>query len=88
MQLFAHSALTEEDYGNGAASTRSVSAMHSTPWLGDDGHIAAMDDIEKRVIAYALQRYHRQISEVARRLKIGRSTLYRKMQQYGIEINS
>lgn len=41
--------------------------------------------MEAEVIAYALEFYSWRISEVARRLNIGRSTLYRKMAEYGLE---
>jgi len=33
----------------------------------------------------AIERYSGRMSEVARRLGIGRSTLYRKLAEYGIE---
>ena len=36
-------------------------------------------------IRLALGRYRGHMTEVAKRLKIGRSTLYRKMQEYGLE---
>ncbi len=50
--------------------------------LTEDGHIATLEEIERRVITLALERYRGQISEIARRLNIGRSTLYRKMEQF------
>ncbi len=37
------------------------------------------------MIRLALGRYRGHMTEVAKRLKIGRSTLYRKMQEYGLE---
>ena len=36
------------------------------------------------MIRFAIEHYNGQMSEVARRLGIGRSTLYRKMKEYGI----
>ncbi len=42
------------------------------------GHIKTLAQIERQIIRLAIQRY-RNLSEVARRLGIGRSTLYRKM---------
>ena len=48
--------------------------------LADDGNIRRMHEIEKEAIRHALQRYDGCMTEVARRLGIGRSTLYRKLQ--------
>ena len=53
-------------------------------WL-DGGDIAPLADIEKAVISAALDHYDRQMSKVARKLGIGRSTLYRKVAEYGLE---
>jgi DNA-binding NtrC family response regulator len=43
-----------------------------------------LEDIEAETIRFALQHYRGQMSEIARRLGIGRSTLYRKMKEYGL----
>ena len=48
--------------------------------LSDDGEMRTLDDIESDVIRFAISHYRGQMSEVARRLKIGRSTLYRKLE--------
>ncbi|MDQ8726912.1 sigma-54 dependent transcriptional regulator [Bradyrhizobium sp. LHD-71] len=45
-----------------------------------DGEVRPLDDIETDVIRFAIAHYRGQMSEVARRLKIGRSTLYRKLE--------
>ncbi len=42
-------------------------------------------DVELEMIKLAIDHYHGQMSEVARRLGIGRSTLYRKLKEYGID---
>jgi DNA-binding NtrC family response regulator len=55
------------------------------PAMNGDGEIRAMEDIEADMIRLALGRYRGHMTEVAKRLKIGRSTLYRKMQDYGLE---
>jgi DNA-binding NtrC family response regulator len=44
-----------------------------------------LEDIEADAIKMALERYSGRMSEVARRLGIGRSTLYRKLKEYGLE---
>ena len=49
------------------------------------GEIRSLEDIEADMIRLALGRYRGHMTEVAKRLKIGRSTLYRKMQEYGLE---
>jgi DNA-binding NtrC family response regulator len=51
----------------------------------DGGHIRRLEDVEADVIRLALHRYRGQMSEVARKLGIGRSTLYRKMRELGLE---
>ena len=48
------------------------------------GNVRPLDEIEAEVIRFAIARYRGQMSEVARRLKIGRSTLYRKLEEIGI----
>jgi DNA-binding NtrC family response regulator len=50
-----------------------------------DGHIRALDDIERDMIRLAISHYQGRMSEVARRLGIGRSTLYRKLGELGID---
>jgi DNA-binding NtrC family response regulator len=47
--------------------------------LTPDGEVRPIEDIEADVIRFAITHYRGQMSEVARRLKIGRSTLYRKL---------
>ncbi len=56
-----------------------------TSLVTEDGHIRALDAIEEEVIRLALERYNGKMSEVARRLGIGRSTLYRKIADYGLQ---
>jgi DNA-binding NtrC family response regulator len=55
------------------------------PAVTDDGDIRSLESIEADMIRLALGRYRGHMTEVARRLGIGRSTLYRKMQEYGLE---
>ena len=51
----------------------------------DDGHIRALEDIEGDIIRLAIGHYRGKMTEVARRLGIGRSTLYRKLHDLGID---
>ncbi len=50
-----------------------------------DGEVRALADVEEELIRFALGYYKGQMSEVARRLGIGRSTLYRKLKDYAID---
>jgi DNA-binding NtrC family response regulator len=49
------------------------------------GEMRPLDEIEREAIRFAIAHYRGQMSEVARRLKIGRSTLYRKLESLGLE---
>ena len=53
--------------------------------LDDSGHVRALADIEAEAIRFAISHYGGQMSEVARRLHIGRSTLYRKLDSLGLD---
>lgn len=55
------------------------------PAVTDSGDVRSLVDMEADMIRLALGRYRGHMTEVARRLGIGRSTLYRKMQEYGLE---
>jgi DNA-binding NtrC family response regulator len=49
-----------------------------------DGHLRPLEEIEADVIRLAIGRYEGRMTEVARRLGIGRSTLYRRLAELGI----
>ena len=53
--------------------------------LDERGHLRKLEDIERDLIQLAIELYSGHMSEVARRLGIGRSTLYRKVREQGIE---
>ena len=50
-----------------------------------DGNLRPLDEIEADVIRLAIGHYRGRMTEVARRLGIGRSTLYRKLGELGID---
>jgi len=52
--------------------------------LDATGDIRPLEEIEGEVIRFAIAHYRGQMSEVARRLQIGRSTLYRKLDSLGL----
>lgn len=52
------------------------------------GEVLTLAAAEEEMIRFAIAHYDGQISEVARRLGIGRTTLYRKLKEYGIDVAS
>jgi DNA-binding NtrC family response regulator len=53
--------------------------------LDEKGHLRTLEEIERDLIQLAIEIYAGHMSEVARRLGIGRSTLYRKVREQGLE---
>jgi DNA-binding NtrC family response regulator len=53
----------------------------SLPMLTSTGEVRPLEEMENEIIRFAISHYRGQMSEVARRLKIGRSTLYRKLDE-------
>ncbi|MEN8860259.1 sigma-54-dependent transcriptional regulator [Qipengyuania flava] len=51
----------------------------------DEGHVRPLEEIEADIIRLAIGHYRGRMTEVARRLGIGRSTLYRKLSELGID---
>ncbi|MBL8537698.1 MAG: sigma-54-dependent Fis family transcriptional regulator [Hyphomonadaceae bacterium] len=51
----------------------------------EEGHLRQLEQVERDLIELAIDHYAGHMSEVARRLGIGRSTLYRKLREYGLE---
>src|SRR3984893_5327108 len=49
--------------------------------LTNAGEMRPLEELETEIIRFAISHYCGQMSEVARRLKIGRSTLYRKLDE-------
>jgi DNA-binding NtrC family response regulator len=54
------------------------------PLLDAHGEVRPIEELEADVIRYAITHYRGQMSEVARRLRIGRSTLYRRLESLGL----
>ncbi|MDF0487578.1 sigma-54 dependent transcriptional regulator [Sphingomonas sp. H39-1-10] len=87
-------ALTPADFPQIAAlgaQRRAVSAAAPMATSGGvtlfhpDGNLRALEEIEADVIRLAIGHYRGRMTEVARRLGIGRSTLYRKLGELGID---
>jgi DNA-binding NtrC family response regulator len=58
-----------------------TSAAGNLAMLTTSGEIRPLEEMEIEIIRFAISHYRGQMSEVARRLKIGRSTLYRKLDE-------
>ena len=86
-------ALTEEDFPQlsqmiGELENASQPVQHQgggVQLYTSDGNLRPLEDIEADVIRLAIGHYRGRMTEVARRLGIGRSTLYRKLTDLGIE---
>jgi DNA-binding NtrC family response regulator len=52
--------------------------------LDPAGEVRPLEEVEAEAIRFAIAHYRGQMSEVARRLRIGRSTLYRKLDLLGL----
>jgi DNA-binding NtrC family response regulator len=72
-----------------AAPRTSFAAPAASPFTvsatDPGGHMRKLEEIEAELIRMAISRYHGRMSEVARRLGIGRSTLYRKLKELGLD---
>ena len=53
--------------------------------LDDEGHVRNLANVEEELIRAAIDHYSGRMTEVAKRLGIGRSTLYRKLKEYGLD---
>jgi DNA-binding NtrC family response regulator len=49
------------------------------------GEVRPLEEMEAELIRFAIDHYRGQMSEVARRLRIGRSTLYRKLENLNLD---
>ncbi len=65
-------------------AARALSAL-SLPLTDGKGEVRPLEEIERETIRFAISHYRGQMSEVARRLQIGRSTLYRKLEGLGLD---
>ena len=66
-------------------SVEAAAADNAISSVDRGGHVRKLADVEEELIRFALKFYHGQMSQVARKLGIGRSTLYRKLKDYGID---
>ena len=67
------------------ASETAVNGVGAITIFDDDGNIRPLEEIEEDLIRLAIGHYRGRMTEVAKRLGIGRSTLYRKLAEIGID---
>jgi DNA-binding NtrC family response regulator len=76
------------DFSPSISEARSEQLLAGGPGVtlySADGHLRPLEDIEADIIRLAIGHYRGRMTEVARRLGIGRSTLYRKLGELGID---
>ncbi len=70
------------------APLAAIAAHGALELLDATGEVRPLEAIEADAIRFAIAHYSGQMSQVARRLHIGRSTLYRKLESLGIDETS
>jgi DNA-binding NtrC family response regulator len=70
--------------GATTAMAPTAAAADALALLDASGEVRPLEELEAELIRYAITHYRGQMSEVARRLQIGRSTLYRKLEALGL----
>ena len=78
--------LTFEDLPPGIGGDQATSAPSArrAEGSGDGGGTLNLEELERETIVRAMEQNKGNLSDVARQLGIGRSTLYRKLEQYGL----
>ncbi len=62
-----------------------ANSNHTTlPMIGSGGDVRELEEIEADMIRFAITHHNGRMTRVAKSLGIGRSTLYRKLKEYGI----
>jgi DNA-binding NtrC family response regulator len=76
---------SNQPLGQILAQTQAVTLEPQIHIFDDQGHLRTLEAVERDLIELAIDHYAGHMSEVARRLGIGRSTLYRKLREYGLD---
>jgi DNA-binding NtrC family response regulator len=58
---------------------------HALSPINDTGKMLTLADLEAQAIRFALLHYQGHMSAISRHLGIGRSTLYRKLKELGLD---
>ena len=72
------------DHPAAASAMAPPASADALPLFDAAGEVRPLEELEAELIRYAITHYRGQMSEVARRLQIGRSTLYRKLEALGL----
>ena len=75
-----------DDSALGALSQSATAIDERVEIFDREGHLRSLHDIERDLIELAIDTYDGKMSEVARRLGMGRSTLYRKLREHDLEV--
>lgn len=67
-----------------ACGPHPASDPHALPLIRDNGEMLTLAELEERAIRFALVHYQGHLSAISRHLGIGRSTLYRKLKELGL----
>lgn len=78
-------AATDDAAAPGRGTSEDIRPKGYLRGLDDDGEVRRLCDLEADMILMAIELYGGRLSEVARRLGIGRSTLYRKLRDLGVD---
>src|SRR5262249_13621185 len=76
-----HPAAATAVISGGGVPIAPLPMMGTLSLLTSAGDVRPLEEMEAEIIRFAISHYRGQMSEVARRLKIGRSTLYRKLDE-------
>ena len=68
-----------------SSSAEAIAGAAAVTLFTGEGHLRPLEEIEADIIRLAIGHYRGRMTEVARRLGIGRSTLYRKLGDLGID---
>ncbi|MES2001976.1 MAG: sigma-54 dependent transcriptional regulator [Pseudomonadota bacterium] len=68
-----------------SGQAQAIAGVSDVTLYTSDGHLRPLEEIEGDIIRLAIGHYRGRMTEVARRLGIGRSTLYRKLGDLGID---
>jgi len=68
-------------------STNQADDMKAVSVFDREGHLRSLEEVERDLIQFAIQNYSGHMSEIARRLGIGRSTLYRKVREHSLDVD-
>lgn len=68
----------------GHAPIASMGRQGQVSFLDDGGEVRPLESLERDLLRYAIAHYRGNMTEVARRVGIGRSTLYRRLKELGL----